>query len=418
VTGPATPPLGAGSLRLQTNTSSEKVFLFNYDHIGTSLADISKLSYSTYRTAGSGNQLPALNMVIDFNGPNVAGGFSTLVFEPVYNLNQQAVANNTWQTWNAFGSGRWWSTVAINGQCLGASTACLRTWSQIVANNPDAVILGGFGFNQGSGNAGLTSNVDALAIERNGVCYTYDMEPDKDGDGAGDGEDCDDDDASVYPGAAEVCDGKDNDCDGQIDEEVKTTYYRDADGDGYGDASDSIQDCSLPSGYATNNADCNDADATVYPGAPEVCDGKDNDCDGEIDEGVKTTFYRDADGDGYGDASDTVQACNAPAGYVANGTDNCPATANPTQSDLDGDGIGDACDGDVDGDGVPNASDNCQLTPNADQADFDGDGVGDACETGTVRPTNKDQCKNGGWQMWTPRFRNQGDCIQFVNTGK
>ena len=133
--------------------------------------------------------------------------------------------------------------------------------------------------------------------------------------------DCNDDDASVYPGAPEICDGKDNNCNGTIDESIKTTFYRDADGDGFGDASNSTQACTAPTGYISSNTDCNDDDNTVYPGAIEICDGKDNDCNGTIDENIKTTFYRDADGDGFGDASNSTQACTAPPGYASNNTD-------------------------------------------------------------------------------------------------
>jgi hypothetical protein len=64
---------------------------------------------------------------------------------------------------------------------------------------------------------------------------------------------------------------------------------------------------------------------------------------------------------------------------VPDGSDNCPAVANPTQGDLDADAIGDACDDDVDGDGIA-LTDNCLLTPNPDQADADGDGIGDVCD--------------------------------------
>ncbi len=97
--------------------------------------------------------------------------------------------------------------------------------------------------------------------------------------------DCDDTHASFHPGAAEICDGLDNNCNGEIDEGVKTTFYRDADGDGYGNAAITTQACSAPSGYVNNNTDCNDANAAINPGATEVCDGLDNNCNGTIDEG-------------------------------------------------------------------------------------------------------------------------------------
>jgi hypothetical protein len=133
--------------------------------------------------------------------------------------------------------------------------------------------------------------------------------------------DCNDGDNAVYPGAIEVCDGKDNDCNGSIDENVKNIFYRDSDGDGFGDPAISTQACSTPPGYVSNNTDCNDGDNAIYPGAIEVCDGKDNDCNGTVDENVKNTFYRDADGDGFGDAATSTQACTTPSGYVSNSTD-------------------------------------------------------------------------------------------------
>ncbi|MFM9949911.1 MAG: MopE-related protein, partial [Saprospiraceae bacterium] len=205
--------------------------------------------------------------------------------------------------------------------------------------------------------------------------------------------DCNDNAAAINPAATEVCDGIDNNCNGSTDEGVQTTYYRDMDSDGFGNPSNTTLACSLPSGYVTNNTDCDDNDALEKPGqvwyadvdndgyssgttltqclrpagykvaaeltattgdcndnaaainpaATEICDGIDNDCDGQIDDGVLNTFYRDLDGDGFGNPSNTTMACSQPIGYVSNNTDcdDNDALEKPGQvwfADVDNDG--------------------------------------------------------------------------------
>jgi hypothetical protein len=174
--GPGTPPAGIGSFETVTPTGADKATLFNFDHTGTKLADIDRMGYSTYRTAGATpDQVPSINLQVDVNG-EAQGGFTTLVFEPVYNTSQGNVQDGVWQNWDAYNGGNalWWSTRAIPGVC---ASSCFVPWNIIVAENPDAVIIGGFGINQGSGNPALTAASDALTLGYNDECITYNFEP-------------------------------------------------------------------------------------------------------------------------------------------------------------------------------------------------------------------------------------------------
>jgi hypothetical protein len=104
------------------------------------------------------------------------------------------------------------------------------------------------------------------------------------------GDDCDDANPLVFPGAVEACNGRDDNCNAQIDEGLGTTMtWPDLDGDGYGDAHGASEVGCATSARAANNLDCDDTDPRVFPGAPEICDQKDNDCDGQIDEDVRVT---------------------------------------------------------------------------------------------------------------------------------
>jgi hypothetical protein len=125
-------------------------------------------------------------------------------------------------------------------------------------------------------------------------------------------------------------------------------WYRDLDGDGFGAAtSGTLSQCTQPTGYVSNNLDCNDANSAVNP---------------------NSVWSRDVDGDGFGSAADgTLTQCAQPAGYVLNNTDNCPTIANPGQEDCNANGIGDACE-----------------VASGTLADCDADGLADICEGAVI----------------------------------
>ncbi len=149
---------------------------------------------------------------------------------------------------------------------------------------------------------------------------------DLDNDGFPACEDCNDQAPTIHPGAPEICGGPDEDCDGSFDEpgaQGEQSWYRDVDGDGHGDPATGADSCNQPSGFVADSSDCDDLNASAYPGHPEVCDSADNDCDGSIDDDAtdRTLWFDDQDSDGFGDPIDTVLACEAPAGFIDTGDD-------------------------------------------------------------------------------------------------
>lgn len=173
---------------------------------------------------------------------------------------------------------------------------------------------------------------------------------DLDQDGARDGRDCEPTNAAIHPDAEELCDGIDNNCSGQVDEDVAFVAYWDRDRDGWGDAAYARRVCTLPEDGALVAGDCDDLQPTVHPEAPELCDLADNDCDEEVDEDAGATFYADADGDGHGDPlGATTVACFASAGF-ADAADDCddgdPLTYTGAQELCDG--VDNDCDEDTD----------------------------------------------------------------------
>jgi hypothetical protein len=167
------------------------------------------------------------------------------------------------------------------------------------------------------------------------------------------GGDCDDGDAGIRPAANDACNGIDDDCDGTTDESgLRFPFYPDDDDDGVGDASGGVIFACPgrePTGVSQAQGDCDDDDDTVYAGAPELCDGDDNDCDGVTDEDAPQAWFPDGDSDGRGVPAGGMTTCNPPAGYVLFSDDCNDLDANnfPTNAESC-DGVDNDCDSQAD----------------------------------------------------------------------
>lgn len=153
---------------------------------------------------------------------------------------------------------------------------------------------------------------------------------DIDGDGDYNDSDCAPTDATVSHGSKEVCNGKDDNCDGQIDEMGSMdciTYYLDADKDGFGVALSSKCLCAPQPPYsATNTKDCNDSNPEVNPNATEICNSLDDNCNGVVDETDANgceDYYYDGDGDGWGLSANKKCLCNPTGKYSASKGGDC-----------------------------------------------------------------------------------------------
>ena len=194
-------------------------------------------------------------------------------------------------------------------------------------STPGTYVLSGVG-NSVNGNGNPLGDDWNLATD---LVMTVCADSDFDGVNTCDG-DCDDRDATVYPGAAELCDGLDQDCDAEIDEGLPINdFYSDADGDGYGAGAVTLSDCyeTAPVDYSASADDCDDGDDAIYPGAPETWyDGIDSDCADDSD--------FDSDADGFDSEAELDGGLDC---------DDTNSDVNPDSEDIPGDGIDQDCDG-------------------------------------------------------------------------
>lgn len=203
------------------------------------------------------------------------------------------------------------------------------------------------------------------------------------------GDDCDDMRADVHPGVTDGCGNGDEDCDTRIDEDPTLTIYPDVDGDGFGVSEGAAMACTAAGGYALNDRDCDDARADVHPGAREVCNARDDDCNAMVDDaelGCDCTDgeRRSCGRTDVGDCALGVQTC------VGGRWGACDGEVQPRNEVCGG--------GDEDCDGMTDEADS--LGGSVFYADTDGDGYGDffapirACSMPAGTVTNASDCND------------------------
>ena len=347
--------------------------------------DVTQMEYDTsFQTPG------ALSGLLDFNTRDVNDGM--LPFLWVEALSQRQTLPDSTSIFSVCFTLN--ESIAIDSICIGLDNSLISSEDDNGTYSETDIILI-------NGETKATIVLDPVPV-------------DNDMDGVNADEDCDDNDPNNFPGNIEVCDGQDNDCDGEIDENIEDLVLSCCGAtpnsvmvcwDDYPNAVEyqvsitinniaptqqTVNDsefivsqlnegdvvvivvtavtadgCTVPAAEITctstfadedmdgfdSREDCDDNDPDVFPGNTEICDGKDNNCDGEVDEGLSfVTYYADNDGDGYGDAMMELSACEEPSGYVLDDTDcdDTDADINPDATEIPSNGIDEDCDG-IDG---------------------------------------------------------------------
>ena len=317
-----------------------------------------------------------------------------------------------------------------NAACLCAPDGNLTSTNNKDCNDADALVSPG---KPEQCNNKVDDNCNGVQDEEDAIgCEPWYTDPDGDGYGAGDkeqaclcggnqtyttnkGGDCKPNDPEINPGAKEVCNGVDDNCKNGVDElgaKGCIVYYADKDGDGIGDTALSKCLCKSEAPYtATAKGDCDDTKPEAKPGAPEVCDGFDNDCNGQVDEmgadGCKV-YYIDKDGDKFGSPASAACLCALGGDYNVTKGGDC---ADDDKAVYPGaqefcDGLDNNCnnsvdeenaigcvkylkDGDKDGFGVSNVA-KCLCKPTYPYTEFQGNDCDD--NVASINPKANEVC--------------------------
>lgn len=213
------------------------------------------------------------------------------------------------------------------GRCHGTDVVFYHVWNSstdveiwVTDGTTSSFVMDG-AYPRCNGSTLHYSEHDGTSWNLYGATITWPAE-DGDSDGYASDVDCDDTDAAINPGATEVCDGEDNDCDGTTDVGASDTVtaYTDEDGDGYGVDSSATEVCELSGNQVDRGGDCDDTNGSAHD---------------------YTTGYDDVDGDGFGDPDTEDEYCPVPSDKALNGDDCDDNDASKTE--------GDSCAGEAEG---------------------------------------------------------------------